>query len=342
MKYNTSITIDFAYDFLYNKLAKFGIIESDIAVVQQNPKPNYLKLSFVLLNEKGVSVFTDSLQMFFQREVLNTIIGIFFLAVGVCFYLFDSQIFHVGISKSEWFLYFVLSFIGVIFHELGHASAAHYYGAKHGGIGAGFYLFMPVFFSDVTDIWKLSVRQRIVVNIAGIYFELIYAVFLFLIGLLTNYEHLVTFFFIFSISSFRNLNPFARSDGYWILSDTMEIPNLMAQALLKIKQFLRFKNNNWGIKDYFLLVYGLLNYTLILFFFYFLVVENPDSILYFPYNVVKFIQNLFADSGTFSITDFAKLLMPMFFFYLVIGLVKKIVTMLFFKIKERLHTSVKD
>lgn len=66
-------------------------------------------------------------------------------------------------------------------HEIGHASACRHFGVKHGGIGFGLYLTFPVFYTDVSEIWKLKRTERIVVNMAGVYFQLILLIPFFLI-----------------------------------------------------------------------------------------------------------------------------------------------------------------
>ena len=53
------------------------------------------------------------------------------------------------------------------FHEIGHASACSYFGEKTAGIGFGIYLNFPAFYTDVSGIWKLSRKKRMVVNFAG-------------------------------------------------------------------------------------------------------------------------------------------------------------------------------
>ena len=76
---------------------------------------------------------------------------------------------NFDLSKSIKY-FFVIKFFSTTLHEIGHATATSFFGASHGGIGGGFYLFSPVYFADVTDIWRLKKWQRIVVNVAGVYF----------------------------------------------------------------------------------------------------------------------------------------------------------------------------
>ncbi|WP_394773434.1 peptidase, M50 family protein [Flavobacterium sp.] len=291
-----------------------------------------MKLSFIVINEKVVSKLTQYLKFLFLPKVLKSIFVLSILSLVISFYLFSDQIFHASMAKSEWLFFFILSFVGVTFHEFGHASAAHYYGAKHGGIGGGFYLFMPVYFADVTDIWKLPKGQRIVVNMAGMYFEVVYVVCLIAVGLFFNYQNLIILACIFSISILHSLNPFVRSDGYWILSDALEKPNLMAHGFFKIKQIFKPKKD-WVKIDYFILLYGLVSYSFIVFFIYFVVIKNPNSILYFPQNSKKFILDLFSKNSHFSLAELGKLFIPILFFYLLFGLLKKFIPILILKTK---------
>lgn len=333
IKYNSNLTFEFSYGLLYNKLALYGIIKSNEITIKPNQKPNYIKLNFIVISEKTVSRFTKHLHFLFKPIIIKSIVLIALLMLIFCFYNFNYQIFNTNILKSDLLFFFILSFIGVTFHEFGHASAAHHYGAKHGGIGGGFYLFMPVYFADVTDIWKLPKQQRITVNLAGMYFELIYVLFLISIGLIIKFPILIIFGCIILISSLRNLNPFIRSDGYWVLSDAIEKPNLMVHGLIKINQIFKPKSL-WTKMDYFLLCYGFISYSFILFFVYFIVIKNPNSVLYFPQNIIKFFQNLFYENAKFSLAELGKLFIPILFFYLVFGFVKSYIPKLKYWLKK--------
>lgn len=330
-KYESILTEGFAKDFLYNKLAKYGIIIDETTTIKSNTKPSYLKLSFIFISKKRVSKITKYLKYLFIPKVIFCMFFLSFIIIIFSFYILRDQIFHSTITKPEWMIFFTLSFIGVTFHEFGHASAASYYGAEHGGIGGGFYLFMPVYFADVTDIWKLTKQKRIIVNLAGIYFELIYVFILILFGYIFDYTILIMLSCIFSLSILHSLNPFLRSDGYWVLSDAIEKPNLMSHGFIKITQIFRRKNS-WLFLDYFILIYGLISYSFILFFLYFVIVKNPNSILYFPQNLKHFFENIFYDNGSFSLVELGKLFIPLLFFYLVFGILKNLYKSLVLKV----------
>jgi putative peptide zinc metalloprotease protein len=120
--------------------------------------------------------------------------------------------------------------IALAIHELGHVLAARCLGATPGKVGFGLYLFFPVAFADVTDCWRLRRKERVMVDLSGVYLE----------GLLAT--AILMGAFAFSSSSFRALAvllfakilaqmiPFLRKDGYWVLSDLTSEPNLLKRS----------------------------------------------------------------------------------------------------------------
>ncbi|GFP77744.1 hypothetical protein [Clostridium fungisolvens] len=121
---------------------------------------------------------------------------------------------------------FVISTVVTLFHELGHASASMYYNVKPGDIGIGIYYMIPVYYSDVSSIWALNRKQRVVVDIGGMYFQAIMIAVLLLISLATKNNYIYTAVCILCINNFYNINPFIKLDGYWIFSDFIGVPNL--------------------------------------------------------------------------------------------------------------------
>ena len=122
-------------------------------------------------------------------------------------------------------------------HELGHAYACKKLGGKVPEMGALFIVGAPCAYVDASASWSFSRRRdRIMVNLGGIYFEsfvAIAAVFLWTFSdanaFWNSIAHrtivvstIVTFFF--------NLNPLMRYDGYYVLSDLLGIPNLRQES----------------------------------------------------------------------------------------------------------------
>jgi putative peptide zinc metalloprotease protein len=85
----------------------------------------------------------------------------------------------------------VLFTIATAFHEIGHASACRYGGAKPSKIGAGFYLVFLVFYSDVTDTYRLSKAGRLRTDLGGVYFDALFALLMAGAYFLTGFEPLL-------------------------------------------------------------------------------------------------------------------------------------------------------
>jgi len=121
-------------------------------------------------------------------------------------------------------------------HELGHALACKHFGGECNEIGLLLLVFTPCLYCNVSDVWLLPSKwQRMAVAGAGILVEIILAslcVFLWWFsepGLLNTL--FLSIIVVCSVNTlFFNGNPLLRYDGYYVLADWLEIPNLSAQA----------------------------------------------------------------------------------------------------------------
>jgi putative peptide zinc metalloprotease protein len=123
-----------------------------------------------------------------------------------------------------------------VIHEFGHGLACKHFGGECHEMGMMLLVFMPCLYCDVSDSWMLKNKwQRIAIGAAGMYIEaVISAVSVFLWwntepGLL-HHLCLNTFFVTAVTTVIFNANPLMRYDGYYILSDWLEIPNLRPKA----------------------------------------------------------------------------------------------------------------
>jgi len=124
-----------------------------------------------------------------------------------------------------------LFLISLLAHELGHASACRRYGARPSAIGFTIYLLFPAFFSDVDAAWELRRSQRVVVDLGGIYFQLLVGAVYALGYNLTGWQPLRAAVLIILVSCLFSINPFFKFDGYWMLGDALGVTNLGQQPL---------------------------------------------------------------------------------------------------------------
>lgn len=176
----------------------------------------------------------------FLYHLAAVIPGIILIAVSHYLIYFHQTTPHVSTAGALWVL--LLALASVLCHEFGHAAAVSKFGGSPGDIGFGLYLLLPTFYADVSEIWRFRRRQRMVVDIGGVYFQ---QLCLSLFALLNYYtgapEFLAACYFIDLVAWF-NLNPIFRFDGYWLLVDYLAVPNLYRQASLyswyKVKKYL--------------------------------------------------------------------------------------------------------
>jgi len=122
----------------------------------------------------------------------------------------------------------VLVVASAVFHEFGHASALTYGGGRARGMGVGMYLIYPVFYTDVTDCYRLGRRARVRVDLGGIYFHLIFAVAVIALSLVTGQEWLLLAAVLIDLEILRQFTPVVRLDGYWLLADLTGVPDFFS------------------------------------------------------------------------------------------------------------------
>jgi len=151
--------------------------------------------------------------------------------------VFWFVLFHKGVAgaTSQAFekpglllLVFALAVASAGFHELGHASACRYGGATPGGMGMGIYLVWPAFYTDVTDSYRLPRRDRLRVDLGGLYFNAVVADVTMLVWLVWRMDALLLLIALQVLQMVKQLSPIIRADGYHILSDATGVPDLFS------------------------------------------------------------------------------------------------------------------
>jgi len=310
------------YELLFGKLAKFGIIEQNDLQVEKKRREKYLRLSFIFLRPITVSYITRIFKFLFVPVIFQLLFPLMTVFIGTAIvFNFNTIVLNADKIFSFNFLYYLLAFeFGSLFHEIGHASGCRKYGASPGGVGFGFYLFLPVLFSDVSDAWRLKPGERIAVNLGGIYFEMILAS-LMLVGYYIFHDFgLLIIPCILILSTLSNLNPFIKYDGYWILSDAIGVPNLHKNANKKFIQFINNLKNRRKIelifKDYFLIFYEVANKTYIFILSFTVLILNPGSIFYFPSNVYAYISAISKNIHELTFPKLSVFFIPIIFYVL--------------------------
>lgn len=148
-------------------------------------------------------------------------------------------------SLQGWAAYGV-ALIGVkILHELGHAFMAKKNGCRVPVMGVAFLILFPMAYTDTNEAWLVKDRwKRFEISIAGIRTELMVAVWAtFLWAVFPDGAIRSALFFLASVSWILsvvlNASPFMRFDGYFILVDMLDFPNLHARSFAVARWKLR-------------------------------------------------------------------------------------------------------
>ncbi|MBF0096797.1 MAG: HlyD family efflux transporter periplasmic adaptor subunit [Magnetococcales bacterium] len=132
-----------------------------------------------------------------------------------------------------------------IAHELGHAYAAKRCGCRVPAMGVAFLVLWPMLYTDTTEAWKLSdKRQRLTIALGGVNTEALltivalFAWSLLPAGLGRNMAFWVSVTAL-SATLAINLSPFMRFDGYFVLCDWLDLPNLHERSFRYARWWLR-------------------------------------------------------------------------------------------------------
>jgi hypothetical protein len=142
----------------------------------------------------------------------------------------------VVVDRVDWLKFF---------HELGHALVCHRYGGNIRETGVVIAFFAPLAYVDASSCWSFRSRwHRIHTALAGVYVELIIASLSILAWKWCDsvvLRHVLQNTIIMaSVSTLLfNLNPLMKFDGYYVLSDLLQIPNLSTQANSVITELAR-------------------------------------------------------------------------------------------------------
>ena len=123
-----------------------------------------------------------------------------------------------------------------IIHEFGHGLTAKHFGGEVHEMGILFLVLTPALYCDVTDSWLLPNKwKRIWISAAGIYVECFLASLATFVwwysqpGLMNSLA--MATMFICSVNTIMfNANPLLRYDGYYVMADWLEIPNLRIKS----------------------------------------------------------------------------------------------------------------
>ena len=162
------------------------------------------------------------------------VIGVFVLDLYLVSREFDEvrRTFAYFFNLQGGIYFLIAASASKVIHELGHAYTARRYGVRVPAMGLAFLVMWPVLYTDTSESWKLADNKKLfAIASAGIVSELSLACFATLFWVLSPEGPSKNIFFILATTTWVmtlaiNASPFMRFDGYYLLSDFLDFPNL--------------------------------------------------------------------------------------------------------------------
>ena len=261
------LTIDELNNFL------LALQEAGIIGERKKEKKNLLFYKVPVFNPDRL--LTKINELFFQNRIINYCLLIFItLTIILGFIQFSFNFFEIttsflkGFGFKEYVLFYIATIGTVFLHELGHAIVCKHYNGKVDEIGFLLIFFSPALYCDVSGIWAFEKKKhKIFTLLAGILVQLImFAVMTILYVVYFNDSNWLATFICWNLMMiFSNIIPVIKLDGYWILSNLIEIPNLYEKSLklaLGVKDNILF-NEREIAKSNFIKWFGIFNISFV-------------------------------------------------------------------------------
>lgn len=164
--------------------------------------------------------------------VLMAIVALFSVLANWAEFQAKLPGFEQFFDLRKWYLFAAVLCVTKICHEFGHALSCKKFGGECHDIGFMLLVLTPCLYCNVSDSWRLPNKwHRAAIGAAGIYVEVFLATIATFVWWFvqpgTLQEICLQVMLICSVSTIIfNGNPLLRFDGYYIMSDLLEIPNL--------------------------------------------------------------------------------------------------------------------
>lgn len=218
---------------------------------------NPLALRFPLLDpDQILNRYAPFVRPLFSATGVSVWLGVVLLGLLTLFMNFSELGESVGrniISPGNLVILFLLFPVMKALHEFAHAFAVKIWGGEVHEMGITLLVLMPVPYVDASAAWSFQEKyKRVLVGAAGMIVELFIAALALIVWAIIEpgamRDAALSAFFIGSLSTlFFNGNPLLRFDGYYILQDLIEIPNLYTRSSRYI--LYQFKTRVLGVAD---------------------------------------------------------------------------------------------
>jgi putative peptide zinc metalloprotease protein len=176
-------------------------------------------------------LYKGGLWILYTRPAQLVMATVAIISLGVFATHLDTARHQAVSGPGQLAVLYVALFVMIIVHEAGHALTVKAFGREVPRAGVGWYWFGPIAFVDTSDMWLSAKWPRIAVSVGGPYASLLLAGVSSVVAVFTGFPVLWQFAFLSCYVQLLNLNPLLEYDGYFILMDWLERPNLRRHCL---------------------------------------------------------------------------------------------------------------
>jgi putative peptide zinc metalloprotease protein len=302
--------------FLVNSLHKNGLLISDLPgqaeplIKRRNKelkqKATQLLMSVMSLRFPGVDPepflnwLYPKVRFLFWRSTTIACVGLM-IAAAILVFSNLNEFYSKLPEFNQFFNVRNILFMGAIMivtksiHELGHGLMCKHFGGECHEIGFMLLVLTPAMYCNTSDSWLLPNKwHRIAIGAGGMYVETVIAAFATFVWWYTHpgwlhYLALNTVFLCSVSTIIFNLNPLLRYDGYYMLSDYLEIPNLAQKSKTAMINALRVaclgmkpvqhrsmpKRRLWAFASYSVLSFGYRWFVMLMIFWFLVQIFEP-------------------------------------------------------------------
>jgi putative peptide zinc metalloprotease protein len=229
-QFNLNIDMPTFLRVVYERLGGYNIIENDITSERSvlAPEPYHIPV----FKADWVHTLAQPFAHFYHVTIF------LFLIILTSFQ--GIYLYHVSIKEhlsavNTWGIISIL-ILSMLIQPLGYIVGCLKHGLKHEGIWIEFWGILPQFRTKITNIWSLPKQQRIDINVGGIFIQLLLSIVLFNVYGISHYYTFLIASVIPLLIALGHIYPFIKSDGYWLLIDWVETPNLIEKSQTVIRK----------------------------------------------------------------------------------------------------------
>lgn len=252
-----------ALDRFVASLQRAGLLEPPAGVLEQERRPRRVRGSLLYLRvpladpDALLTHLAKRLGFLYHPACVASFAAIILLAIGIAVVDWPDvvrdagRLYRVSAIPEIWLTVWSV----VLLHELAHGLTCKRLGGEVHELGLLLIYFQPAAYCNVSDAWLFpEKRKRVLVTLAGPWLELSIWALATIVWRVTEFDTRVNELALIivatsGIKTLLNLSPILKLDGYYLLSDLLEIPNLRRRAFRAIGDVLRGGFGAVGLRD---------------------------------------------------------------------------------------------